>query len=66
MAALWGAARCFEKTTDIGREVCVASAAIGQRWEEEAPETEPQGSPGGAWSEGEACVRVRPAGGEAW
>lgn len=64
-AALWVAAHCFEKTTVIGWEVCAAFAVIGWRLEEEGPETVPQGSPGGAWSEGEACVTVQPAVGEA-
>lgn len=40
-------------------------AVIGWRLEEEGPETVPQGSPGEAWSEGEACVRVQPVAGEA-
>lgn len=64
-AALWVAAHCLEKTAGIGGEVCVAFAVIGWKLEEEGPETVPQGSPGGAWSEGEACVTVQPAVGEA-
>lgn len=43
----------------------MAFAVIGWRLEGEGPETVPQGSPGGAWSEGEACVRVQPVAGVA-
>lgn len=53
----------------IGKGVCVASAVIGQGLEGEGPETDPQGSPEGAWSEGEAGVRGQAARGaatEAW
>lgn len=49
----------------IGQGVCAAFAVIGWRLEREGPETAPQGSPGGVWREGEACVRVLPAMGEA-
>lgn len=43
----------------------MAFAVIGWRLKGVGPETVPQGSPGGAWSEGVACVRVRPVAGEA-
>lgn len=49
----------------IGQGVCVAFAVIGWRLKGVGPETVPQGSPGGAWSEGEAYVRVHPGAGEA-
>lgn len=35
----------------------MASAVIGPRLAWVGPETDSQGSPEGAWSEGEACVR---------
>lgn len=44
----------------------MASAVTGQREEGVGPETDPQGSPEGAWSEGEACVRGRAAVDGAW
>lgn len=52
--------------TGTGGEACVASAVIGQRLAVVGPETDPQGSPEGAWSEDEACVRGRAAVDEAW
>lgn len=54
-AALWEVGLHSELMT--GMEACVASAVIGQRLAGVGPETDSQGSPGGAWSEGEACVR---------
>lgn len=44
----------------------MASAVIGQRLAGVGPETDPQGSPEGAWSEGEACVRGQAAVDVAW
>lgn len=47
-------------------EACAASAVIGQGLAGVGPETDPQGSPEGAWSEGEACVRGQAAEDAAW
>lgn len=52
--------------TVAAKEVCVTSAVIGQRLVGVGPETDPQGSPEGARSEGEACVRGQAAVGAAW
>lgn len=60
-AALWLADLHFEWMTGTGKEACAASVVIGQGLEEEGPETDPQGSPAGGWSEGEACVKVQAA-----
>lgn len=63
-AALWEAGLHFERMT--GTEACVASVVTGQRLAWVGPETDPQGSPEGAWSEGVACVRGQAAVGVAW
>lgn len=65
-AALWEAGLHSEKMAGTGKEAYVASAVIGQGLAGVGPETDPQGSPGGAWSEGEACVRGRAAVDVAW
>jgi len=52
--------------TGTEREASAASAVIGQGFEGVGPETDPQGSPEGAWSEGEACVRGQAAADGAW
>lgn len=68
-AALEEADLQSEQITVTEKEVCVASAVIGQGLEGGGPETDPQGSPEGAWSEGEAGVRGQAAEGvakEAW
>lgn len=44
----------------------MTSAVIGQRLVGVGPETDPQGSPEGARSEGEACVRGQAAVDVAW
>lgn len=46
--------------------MCAASAAIGQKLAGVGPETDLQGSPAGAWSEGEACAMGQAAAGAAW
>lgn len=53
-AALWEAGHSEQMT---GKEECAASAVTGHRLAGVGPETDPLGSPGGAWREGEACVR---------
>lgn len=65
-AALWEAGLHSEQMTGTGKEACVASAVIGQRLAGVGPETDPQGSPEGAWSEDEACVRGPAAVDAAW
>lgn len=65
-AALWEAGLHFELMTGPGREACAASAVIGQRLAGVEPETDLQGSPEGAWNEGEACVRGQAAVDVAW
>lgn len=65
-AALWEAGLHSELMTGIGKEACAASAVIGQRLAGVGPETDPQGSPEGALSEGEACVRGQAAVDVAW
>lgn len=52
--------------TEAAKEVCVTSAVIGQRLVGAGPETDPQGSPEGARSGGEACVRGQAAVDVAW
>lgn len=52
--------------TGTGKEACAASAVIGRGAAGAGPETDPQGSPEGAWREGEACVRGRAAVDVAW
>lgn len=52
--------------TGIAKEACATSVVIGQRLAGVGPETDPQGSPEGARSEGEACVRVQAAADAAW
>lgn len=65
-AALWAAGLHPEKTIGTAKEACAASAATGQRWVEVGPESDPQGSPEVAWSEGEACVAGQAARDVAW
>lgn len=65
-AALWEAGLHSEQMTGTGMEVCEASAVIGQRLVGVGPETDPQGSPEGAWSEGEASVKGQAAVDVAW
>lgn len=65
-AALWVAGLHSEQKTGTGKEVCVTSAVIGQGLAGVGPETDPQGSPEEAWSEGEACVRGQAAVDVAW
>lgn len=55
-----------EKMTGTAKEACVTSAVIGQRLAGVGPETDPQGSPEGARSEGEACVGGQAAVDAAW
>lgn len=56
-AALWAAGLRSERMTGTGKEACAVSAVTGRRWVGVGPETDPQGSPEAAWSEGEACVK---------
>lgn len=55
-----------ELTAGAGTEVCVTWAVIGQGLAMVGPETDPQESPEGAWSEDGACVMGQAARGEAW
>lgn len=52
--------------TGTGKEVCAAFAVTGQRLRGVGPESDPQGSPEGAWSAGEACVRGQAVVDVAW
>lgn len=65
-AVLWEAGLHSEQMTGTGKEACVASAVIGQGVAGVGPETDPQGSPEGALSEGEACVRGQAAADVTW
>lgn len=53
-AVLWEVGLHSEKISGIGKEACVAFVVTGQTLEVVGPETDPKGSPEGAWSEGEA------------
>lgn len=64
-AALWEAGLHPELTSGTAKEACATSAVIGQRPGGAGPESDPQGSPEEARSEGEACVRGRAAADEA-
>lgn len=65
-AALWEAGLHSGQMTEAAKEACVTSAVIGLGLGGVGPETDPQGSPEGARSEGEACVRGQPALDVAW
>lgn len=52
--------------TGTGKEVYAAFAVRDQRLMGVGPESDPQGSPGGAGSEDEACVRGQAAEDAAW
>lgn len=65
-AALSEAGLHSARMTGTEKEACAASAVIGQKLVGVGPETDLQGSPAGAWSEGEACVMGQAAAGAAW
>lgn len=52
--------------TGTGKEACAVFAVTGWRLKEVGPESDPQGSPEGAWREGEASVRGQAVVDVAW